>query len=199
MTTEKLFDDGKYMVIYLYPESVKFDERMFFLWTKQDHEQVVNLYDFISFKNIFKIISKYFFCLQVKQRGNSCQDMIAYQDKLLAWKSLIIVSGSPYRIDTTEFADTVRKYNSLPPFQFPVVNFPIMSPKLVSKPDISIHITIYAAHLYDSVILYAKALDKIIREDPKARVSELARDGERITRTIIAMGGYQVRVPSEGS
>ena len=118
--------------------------------------------------------------------------MIAYQDKLLAWKSLIIVSGSPYRIDTTEFADTVRKYNSLPPFQFPVVNFPIMSPKLVSKPDISIHITIYAAHLYDSVILYAKALDKIIREDPKARVSELARDGERITRTIIAMGGYQV-------
>ena len=142
--------------------------------------------------------------MQVKQRGNSCQDMIAYQDKLLAWKSLIIVSGSPYRIDTTEFADTVRKYNSLPPFQFPVVNFPIMSPKLVSKPDISIHITIYAAHLYDSVILYAKALDKIIREDPKARVSELARDGERITRTIIAMGGYQsisgnyIRIDSSG-
>ena len=140
----------------------------------------------------------------MKQRGNSCQDMIAYQDKLLAWKSLIIVSGSPYRIDTTEFADTVRKYNSLPPFQFPVVNFPIMSPKLVSKPDISIHITIYAAHLYDSVILYAKALDKIIREDPKARVSELARDGERITRTIIAMGGYQsisgnyIRIDSSG-
>ena len=40
MTTEKLFDDGKYMVIYLYPESVKFDERIFFLWTKNDHEQV---------------------------------------------------------------------------------------------------------------------------------------------------------------
>ena len=142
--------------------------------------------------------------MQVKQRGNSCQDMIAYQDKLLAWKSLIIVSGSPYRIDTTEFADTVRKYNSLPPFQFPVVNFPIMSPKLVSKPDISIHITIYAAHLYDSVILYAKALDKIIREDPAAPVSELARDGERITRTIIAMGGYQsisgnyIRIDSSG-
>ena len=47
MTTEKLFDDGKYMVIYLYPESVKFDERMFFLWTKQDHEQVVNFYNMI--------------------------------------------------------------------------------------------------------------------------------------------------------
>ena len=124
MTTEKLFDDGKYMVIYLYPESVKFDERIFFLWTKQDHEQV-------------------------KQRGNSCEDMVAYQDKLLAWKSLILVSGSPYRIDTSDFADTVRKYNSLPPFSFPVVNFP-------TKPDISIYMSIYAAHLYDSVILYAK-------------------------------------------
>ena len=40
MTTEKLFDDGKYMVIYLYPESVKIDERMFFLWTKEDLQQV---------------------------------------------------------------------------------------------------------------------------------------------------------------
>ena len=40
MTTEKLFDDGKYMVIYLYPESVKIVERMFFLWTKEDLQQV---------------------------------------------------------------------------------------------------------------------------------------------------------------
>ena len=130
MTTEKLFDDGKYMVIYLYPESVKFDERMFFLWTKQDHEQV-------------------------KQRGNSCEDMVAYQDKLLAWKSLIIVSGSPYRIDTTAFADTVKKYNTLQPFNFPNINFPIMSSGN-AKPDLTIYMSIYAAHLYDSVILYAK-------------------------------------------
>ena len=53
------------------------------------------------------------------------------------------------RIDTTDFADTVRKYNSLPPFSFPQGNFP-------TKPDISIYMSIYAAHLYDSVILYAK-------------------------------------------
>ena len=131
MTTEKLFDDGKYMVIYLYPESVKFDERIFFLWTKNDHEQV-------------------------KARGNSCEDMVSYRDKLLAWKSLILVSGSPYRIDTTDFADSVRKYNNLPPFNFPKVRFP-------TQPDINIHITIYAAHLYDSVILYAKVGFKLAK------------------------------------
>ena len=131
MTTEKLFDDGKYMVIYLYPESVKLDERMFFLWTKEDHQQA-------------------------KQRGNSCEDMIAYHDKLLAWKSLIVISGSPYRIDQTHFADTVREYNSKPPFEFrSQENFPLPIP-LKDNTNIAIYISIYAAHLYDSVILYAK-------------------------------------------
>ena len=86
-------------------------------------------------------------------RGNSCEDMIAYQDKLLAWKSLIVISGSPYRIDHTHFAKTVREYNSKPPFQFASDKFPI---PLAANTNISIYISIYAAHLYDSVILYAK-------------------------------------------
>ena len=72
-----------------------------------------------------------------------------------AWKSLIVVSGSPYRIDTSSFADQVRKYNLLPPFGFPDVNFPMSAPHLHSSP-IEKYMSIYAAHLYDSVILYAK-------------------------------------------
>jgi hypothetical protein len=60
---------------------------------------------------------------------------------------------------------------------------------------VDIHISIYAAHLYDSVILYAKALDQIIREAAELgegrTTAELARDGARITQTIINMGGYQ--------
>ena len=84
MTTEKLFDEGKYLVIYLYPESVKLDERMFFLWTKEE-------------------------LAEMKRAGSAarCEQIPAYQDRLLAWKSLIVVSGSPYRIDTTAFADQV--------------------------------------------------------------------------------------------
>jgi hypothetical protein len=36
MTTEKLFEEGKYMVIYLIPETVKMDERQFYLWNPED-------------------------------------------------------------------------------------------------------------------------------------------------------------------
>ena len=101
---------------------------------------------------------------------------------------MIVVSGSPYRIDTTDFADTVRKYNLLEPF-----NFNAGSPNF-SNFGVDIHVSIYAAHLYDSMVLYAKALHKMI-EDAKARneaysVHDLARDGTQITDTIIEMGGY---------
>ena len=71
---------------------------------------------------------------------------------LQAWKSLIVVSGSPYRIDTSSFADQVRKYNLIAPFNFPDVSFPISH----NNAPIEKYMSIYAAHLYDSVILYAK-------------------------------------------
>ena len=46
--------------------------------------------------------------------------------------------------------------NLIPPFNFPDINFPISpSPHLHSSP-IEKYMSIYAAHLYDSVILYAK-------------------------------------------
>ena len=62
----------------------------------------------------------------------------------------------------------------------------------------SIYVSIYAAHLYDSVILYAKALDNMINERIEKRelvdinqINILARDGREITRNIINMGGYK--------
>lgn len=182
MSTEKLFDEGEYLVIYLYPESVKADERMFFMWNKED-------------------------LADAKAAGASCEEMLGYQNQLLAWKSLIVVSGSPYRIDTTDFADQVRHYNALDPFNFPSVMFPIKNTKENSA-RVDIHISIYAAHLYDSVILYAKALDQVIKESRKSKeglsISALARNGSRITQTIIDMGGYQsisgnyIRIDSNG-
>ena len=138
MTSERMFDNGKYFVIYLLPESVEFDELKFFLWTKNDHEEVM-------------------------KRGNSCENLESYEDQLMAWKSLILVSESPYKIDTTDFADTVRKYNNMPPFNFKsseqVFSFPfLVNLPLPETPEV--HISIYAAHLYDSVILYAKVETK---------------------------------------
>ena len=86
--------------------------------------------------------------LWVGFESQPCMESISIECIFQAWKSLIVVSGSPYRIDTTDFADQVRKYNSRPPFKFPSVMFP--------NAQVDIHISIYAAHLYDSVILYAK-------------------------------------------
>ena len=165
----------------------------------------------------------------------------------------------------------MRKYNLIPPFNFPEVKFPIKPLKISSRQDTPIekYMSIYAAHLYDSVILYAKvrsqegyltsprsalklgnplsiflhnknsfsiigsvsaadghlghlkteniprqqcvtlqALDQIIKEAASLgedmSVRELARDGTRITKTIIGMGGYQsvsgnyIRIDSSG-
>lgn len=36
MNTEKLFDEGNYMVIYLQPETVMNHERQFFLWNLEE-------------------------------------------------------------------------------------------------------------------------------------------------------------------
>lgn len=79
-----------------------------------------------------------------------------------------------FRIDTTEFATKVREYNKLAPFNFAESSFNIF--------NFSIYISIYAAHLYDSVLLYAKALDAMIRRKKERNepydINELARDGK---------------------
>ena len=99
-------------------------------------------------------------------------------------------SGSPYRIDTTDFAGKIREYNQRPPFNFP------LGRGLFEK-FFKIHISIYAAHLYDSVMLYARALDTVIRGKAadiaagRTDIHRLARDGQRITKAIIDKGDYE--------
>lgn len=51
----------------------------------------------------------------------------------------------------------------------------------------------YAAYLYDAVNLYAKALDKLIRQEPIVDdevIDNIASNGTRITETIIGLGSY---------
>ena len=43
MTTDKLFEEGNYMVISLHPEVIDFDERKFFLWHLRDQVKKVDL------------------------------------------------------------------------------------------------------------------------------------------------------------
>ena len=230
-------------------QSVKLDERMFFLWTKED-------------------------LADTKKLGSSCEDMEAYHERLRVFyigkekmcsffipQLLLSLScpgvevsdccvrlpvsdryqhqhicgpGSPFFLNTTNkdlFLSQVRHYNTQPPFNFPAIQL---------KETVDIHVSIYAAHLYDSVVLYAKALDQIIKEEEKkleegikaeeekletalaripgedarsnaakerartetslkvdskirsgVNIAELARNGTRITQTIINMRGFQ--------
>jgi len=156
MRVEQLFEEGKYMVIYVNPETSTFDELGFNLW------------DIGALKSF-----------------NTCEEM--GQSAFDQWQSLIIVTGSPYRIASdkfNKFNNKVRAYNQLPPFNWRNV-----------FAKFTIHIPIYAAHLYDSVILYAKALDKMIKDrqnnNETVDIAKLARNGSGITETIIKMGRYE--------
>lgn len=56
-------------------------------------------------------------------------------------------------------------------------------------------VTIYAAYLYDSVKLYAWALDKLLREEERPLTGKVIRDvasnGTRIIETIIKNRTYK--------
>lgn len=56
-------------------------------------------------------------------------------------------------------------------------------------------VSIYAAYLYDSVMLYALALDKLLRNETRPLTEEVIRDvasnGTRIVETIINNKTYK--------
>ncbi|ELT90006.1 hypothetical protein CAPTEDRAFT_179119 [Capitella teleta] len=78
---------------------------------------------------------------------------------------LIVVSSPPSNPDYADFHLMVNGYNELPPFSYPN---PFDRPKQIS---------VYAAYLYDSVFLYARALDEILQEggDPRNGSGILAK------------------------
>lgn len=69
---------------------------------------------------------------------------------------LIITSTHPANPEYEHFKQRVNEYNDLPPFSFP-------NPFALQKP-----VTEFAANLYDSVFLYARAVDAIIRKRLRA-------------------------------
>ena len=133
MRVEQMFAEGKYMVIYLDQEELTYNDRGHRLWLQEAETEE--------------------FC--PLQDPNNDHDPVLKQ-----WKSLIVVAGSTYKDkdkdkDKEPFKDAVRKYNTKPPFNFPSPPFSIL--------DIGpIYVPMYAAHLYDSVMLYATSLNGLI-------------------------------------
>ncbi|KAM8707767.1 hypothetical protein ACLKA7_014840 [Drosophila subpalustris] len=102
-------------------------------------------------------------------------------------RSLLVVASTPPTKGYEKFTAQVRNYSSMPPFNFKV-------PQLFSESKFSKFISIYAAYLYDSVKLYAWALDKMLRMEERVLtdevISEVASNGTRVIDTIIKNRTY---------
>ncbi|XP_059483407.1 receptor-type guanylate cyclase Gyc76C-like isoform X2 [Neocloeon triangulifer] len=114
-------------------------------------------------------------------------------------KSLLVVAMTPPDNQFTNFTDAVRVYNAKEPFNFSM-------PTIFG--NFKTHIPIFAAYLYDAVMLYANSLHKLISNEiayaakisslPESqiwptneKVLELASNGTRIIETILKNGSYQ--------
>lgn len=104
------------------------------------------------------------------------------KDFLKRARSLLVVASTPPIQSYEEFTTKVRKYTSRDPFNFTVPDLFVNFEKYVS---------IHAAYLYDSVKLYANALDQLIKEQPNHSIEEVASNGTKIIETIIQKHMYQ--------
>lgn len=102
-------------------------------------------------------------------------------------RSLLVVVSTPPMKNYEKFTEKVKEYNNREPFYFTV---PPFFTKSFTK-----YVTIYAAYLYDSVMLYAMALDKLLRSEERPLTEEVIREvasnGTRIVEAIILNKTYQ--------
>ncbi|XP_060656208.1 receptor-type guanylate cyclase Gyc76C-like isoform X1 [Drosophila nasuta] len=102
-------------------------------------------------------------------------------------RSLLVVASTPPTKGYEAFTAQVRNYSSMPPFNFTV-------PELFSQSKFNKFVSIYAAYLYDSVKLYAWALDKMLRMEERVLtdevISDVASNGTRVIDTIIKNRTY---------
>ncbi|XP_055371824.1 receptor-type guanylate cyclase Gyc76C-like [Condylostylus longicornis] len=103
-------------------------------------------------------------------------------------KSLLVVVSTPPTDNYQEFTERVREFNLKEPFNFSIP--PIFNDKKIVK-----FVSIYAAYLYDSVKLYAWALDKLLRQEKRPLTDDVVRDvasnGTKIIETIINNHTYK--------
>nr|XP_018907598.1 PREDICTED: receptor-type guanylate cyclase Gyc76C-like isoform X1 [Bemisia tabaci] len=102
-------------------------------------------------------------------------------------KSLLVIVLSEPVQSYENFTQKVRQYNLLPPFNF-------VTPPIFDRSSYIKFVTVYAAYLYDSVKLYAHALDSLLRQEPVLNpdvIKKVASNGTRIIETIITKEHYQ--------
>lgn len=113
---------------------------------------------------------------------NNLKNCLEPKDFLKRARSLMVIVSTPPTKNYEEFTKKVRYYSRIDPFNF-------LIPDLLKKYEK--YVSIYAAYLYDSVKLYARALDQLIRDHPDHSIEELAKNGTLIVETIIKNRTYE--------
>ena len=94
-------------------------------------------------------------------------------------KSLLVIAPSPPDGNFENFTNKVTEYGMKAPFNF--------RDSLPFRKRVSV----YAANLYDSVFLYAKALHNLRNRFKDVSIQNLARNGTEIFQEIINMKFYR--------
>ncbi|PSN49479.1 Receptor-type guanylate cyclase Gyc76C [Blattella germanica] len=122
-----------------------------------------------------KEASKYLWEPKVLEKnGSNCHE--AQKGFLNRGRSLlVVVSSPPNEARYSEFTKKVAEYNKKPPFLFKVP--PVLG-------SFQKYVSIYAAYLYDAVMLYARAVDQILKSDGNITVEQAASNGTRIINIL---------------
>lgn len=159
-------------------------------------EYLVIFVDMMTYS--LKESKKYLWRLDRVSHHKNCNDMESF---LQRGRSLLVVVASEPHPEFEQFTNKVREYNQKEPFSF---RMPVLFKEYAK------YVSIYAAYLYDSVKLYAWALDKLLKAEQAHRpltsdvIYEVASNGTRIIETIIqnrtykSIAGAMIRIDEFG-
>ncbi|XP_063921313.1 receptor-type guanylate cyclase Gyc76C-like isoform X1 [Zophobas morio] len=117
---------------------------------------------------------------EVFAKYDSC-DKNDYNGLIKRGRSLFVVVPTAPTVKYAEFTKDVNAYNSKEPFNFE-------TSKILLSKSFEKYVSIYAAYLYDSVMLYAKALDELLKNQTKLTddiIDQIASNGTQIVETLI--------------
>lgn len=138
--------------------------------------------------NICREAKKYLYRVEQLNKYKSCNEIEGLTKRA---RSLLVVVSTPPTTKYDEFTEKVRNYTSRPPFEFKDTFF--NKHKTYVK-----YVSIYAAYLYDSVKLYAKALHQLLTIEKRPLtddvIREVASNGTAIIEAIIMNGSYKSKL-----
>ncbi|XP_073983088.1 receptor-type guanylate cyclase Gyc76C-like isoform X2 [Rhodnius prolixus] len=147
--------------------------------------------------------TKYLWKPKTFNEPSSCLDHPGFEKRA---RSLLVVVSTAPTTNYENFTERVRLYNTKEPFFFP-------TPTVFKNVSYVKFVSIYAAYLYDSVWLYARALHELIygntsngetRNITENVIKEVVKNGTKIIETIVrtktykSVTGFKIKLDTNG-